>query len=140
MSRSGKIRLVFGDGPHDFFLSIDGLEELQEKTGFGPEELYRRLGDGTWRSPRCIREPLRIGLVGGGMSSIDALVLVERYAGPGALIEVKTTAQAVIAASLIGAPDEDDPPGEPEAGTQTPLAPASPTASGASPSSTASAE
>jgi hypothetical protein len=138
MSRAGRITLAFGDGPHDFALTIEGLEELQEKTDHGPEEVYRMLGDGTWKGPKFIREPLRIGLVGAGMSPLSAAVLVERYAGPGELAQWKRTAQAVIIAALVGAPDEDETTsGEGEGETAAPL---SPEEKSASETSTAAAE
>lgn len=130
MSRSARIELVFGDGPHDFALTIGGLEELQEKTDHGPEAICRMLADGSWKSPRFIREPLRLGLIGAGMGAVEALLLVERYAGPGQLLEWKATVQAVILAALAGVPDEDDAPsGEREGETAAPLSPAERSAS-----------
>jgi hypothetical protein len=135
MSRSAKITIPFGDGKRDYKLGIDQLEELQEKTGFGPEELYHRLLTGTWTKPACITEPLRLGLIGAGCKPIDALIFVERYAAPGYLMDAKTPAMSAIAAALLGAPEEDAKKGERKGrGRKTPGA--SPTADGASGSST----
>lgn len=123
MSRSAKVSLLFGDGKHDFALKIGQLEELQEKTDAGPEELYDRIGAGRWRVAD-IRETLRLGLIGAGMAPIEALVLVDRYADAGALAQWKTVAQSILAAALLGAPDEDRDLGEPKAGDAPPHSPA----------------
>lgn len=111
MSRSAKVRLPFADGAHDFALKIGQLEELQEKCDAGPEEIFDRISSGKWRL-NDIREPLRLGLVGEGMDPIKAAILVDRYAGSGSLAMWKNTAQSVILAALVGAPDEDAPAGE----------------------------
>lgn len=74
-----------------------------------------RLLTGNWRVAD-LRETLRLGLKGGGMSSTQALVLVERYAGPGNLMALKSLATNILGAALVGAPDEDDRAGEQMAG------------------------
>ncbi|MFZ2252622.1 MAG: gene transfer agent family protein [Minisyncoccia bacterium] len=112
MSRSAKVRLAFGDGAHDFALLIGQLEELQEKCDAGPEAVFNRIASGTWMVAD-VRETLRLGLIGAGMEAIKAAILVDRYAGSGSLAAHKDTAQRVILGALVGAPDEDDPPGGP---------------------------
>lgn len=111
MSRSAKIRGVFGDGIKDFALTIGGLEELQEACDAGPEEIFFRIKTGKWRVAD-VRETLRIALIGGGLPATRALVLVDRHASTGGLAEWKVLAAAIIAAALDGAPDEDTPAGE----------------------------
>lgn len=105
-NRNGTVDLDFGDGPHRFRLAIDELEELQEKTGIGPFVLLNRLIAGEWRVAD-VRETLRLGLIGGGMEPIEALVLVRRYVDerPAWLAHVKL-AQLVVMAALAGAPEE----------------------------------
>lgn len=120
MSRSARTELFFGDRKHVFALKIAQLEELQEKTDAGPEELFDRLGNGTWRVPD-IRETLRLGLIGGGMSSTEAAILVDRYANAGNLVPNKPVAQAVLGAALLGAVDEPL-PGEPKRARRKPTA------------------
>lgn len=105
MSRNGKVEFDWADGRHTFRLGIAELEELQEKTGAGPYEVLRRLYAGTWRLAE-VREPLRLGLIGGGMAAAEALKLVNRYAGDGDLLAAVLPATVVIEASLAGAPDE----------------------------------
>lgn len=119
MSRSARFTGVFGDGKHDFLLTIGGLEELQEKCDAGPEEIWSRVLSGGWRVAD-IREPIRIGLIGGGLDPIKALVLVERYAGEGNLSPLKPLVANIIGAALVGAPDEDAPPGKPRGRKKTP--------------------
>jgi hypothetical protein len=123
MSRSARFTGVFGDGKHEFALNIGELEELQEKCDAGPEEIMARLLAGNWRVAD-LRETLRLGLKGGGMSSTQALVLVERYAGPGDLMALKPLAVSVLGAALVGAPDEDAREGELSAGEMTNPSPA----------------
>ena len=106
MSRSARVTLPF-DEPRDFRLGIGELEELQERTDAGPEELLARIDLGRWRVSD-IRHTLRLGLIGAGMQATEAAVLIDRRAGPGNLIEWKPLVRAIIQAALIGAPDEDD--------------------------------
>lgn len=119
MSRSARITAPFGDGIYDFRLDIGGLEELQEKVDAGPEQIYADIASGQWRVAH-LRETIRIGLVRGGMDPMRALALVSRYAAEGYLADLKPLALNIIAASLVGAPDEDKPSGEPEAGAKDP--------------------
>jgi len=119
MSRSAKYRAPFGDGVYDFVLDIGGLEELQEKTDCGPEELYHRVSNGNWRVAD-LREPIRIGLIRGGMNPMRALAMQARYAAEGYLASLKPLVLGILAASLVGAPDEDAPSGEHKAEEKDP--------------------
>lgn len=112
MSRSGKIELPWadgagagGDGKYPFRLAISQLEELQEKCDAGPQQIMRRLSDGTWRT-YDVRETIRIGLIGGGMEPAKALSLTKRYVDERPLAENVVTAQFVIMAAVVGVPDE----------------------------------
>lgn len=111
MSRSARYTGPFGDGPHDFQLRIAELEELQELTDAGPEEVFHRISEGRWRVAD-IRETIRLGLKGAGMVALTARAMVDRYAGPGQLADNKELATCILAAALVGAPDEDAPSGE----------------------------
>ncbi|MFN5211198.1 gene transfer agent family protein [Brevundimonas sp.] len=115
MSRAARFTGVFGDGKHEFALNIGELEELQEKCDAGPEEIMARVIGGTWRLSD-IRETLRLGLKGAGLAPDRALVLIERYAGPGQLAALKPLVVNVLGAALVGAPDEDERAGELVAG------------------------
>lgn len=113
MSRAARFTGAFGDGKHDFQLNIAELEELQELTDAGPEEVFLRVAEGRWRVAD-IRETLRLGLKGGGMEPIRARAMIDRYAAAGALASHKTLVSAILAAAMLGAPDEDDASGETE--------------------------
>lgn len=130
MSRTAKVRLVF-DEPRDFRLGISQLEELQERTDAGPEELYQRLGGGQWRVAD-IQHTLRLGLIGAGETVGGAALLVERNAGPGNLLEWKQHCRAILSAAMIGAPDEDEKPGKPTRRRTTTRSPAAKSGSDAS--------
>ena len=111
MSRSARYSGFFGDGKHDFQLKIAQLEELQEKCDAGPEEILDRVMTGRWRLAE-IREPLRLGLIGSGMEPVQAAMMIERYAGPGQLVQHKALVIGIVGAGIAGAPDEDVVPGK----------------------------
>nr|WP_313518647.1 gene transfer agent family protein [Brevundimonas diminuta] len=113
MSRAARFTGAFGDGKHDFQLNIAELEELQELTDAGPEEVFLRVTEGRWRVAD-IRETLRLGLKGGGMEPLRARAMIDRYAAAGALASHKSLVSAILAAAMLGAPDEDHPSGETE--------------------------
>jgi hypothetical protein len=111
MSRSARFRSPFGDGVYDFALGIGQLEELQELTDAGPEEVFDRISERRWKLAD-LRHTIRLGLIGAGVDQFKALALVERYAGPGDLLALKPICTSIIAAALVGAPDEDKKSGE----------------------------
>lgn len=128
MSRNALIEAPFGDGMHRFRLALGQLEELQEKTDCGPEELYHRIALGTWKVQDLI-QTIRLGLMGGGMDAMTSLALVSRYVDSGSLVSVKPLVQSILGAALLGAPDEDEHVGEDPA-EKTPHFPAAKSASG----------
>jgi hypothetical protein len=124
-NRNGVVEMDFGDGTHRFRLAMGELEELQEKTGVGPFALFNRLSAGDW-SPADVREPLRLGLIGGGMEPIAALALVRRYVVErSAWIHYAGLARIVVLAAISGAPEEIPGKGDaPEAVTEASNSPA----------------
>lgn len=118
----------WGDGTYTFRLEFSHWFELQEKCGCGPLELFERLCTRRWRVSD-VSEVIRLGLIGGGKSAVEALKLVRVYVQDRPLLESVGVALSIVGASLSG-PSEDQQPGE--AGTATePIAGSSP-----SPSST----
>lgn len=119
-NRNGRIELDFADGTYGFRLAIGELEELQEKTGFGPYALLRRLLANDWNIAD-VRETIRLGLIGDGLKPHDALTLVRRYIDQRSdWLNNAMLAQAIVSAALIGAPEEvpgksDEPEAETEA-------------------------
>lgn len=95
--------LFFGDGKHPFLFLAAEWQELQRVTNCGPWEIEARL-----LSSRCsfaeMRETLRVGLLGGGMTPKAAADLVESYVGkrPGDLDEGRLVALGALGYSLHG--------------------------------------
>lgn len=121
MSRDGSTTFVWGDGEHQFKLAIGQLRELQENVDAGPAFILERLQTGRWMVDD-IREPIRLGLIGGGMKPADAHKLVVRYVDERPLLENLPAARAILLVALVGAGDEE--PGKteaPETGEQSPL-------------------
>lgn len=108
MSRSAKINAAWADADYDFRLGLAQIEELQEKTDCGLHFLFNRIGSGQWLI-RDLRETIRLGLIGAGMEAPKAKTLIERYFDPGPYASHTATAQAILAAALIGAPDGEEP-------------------------------
>ncbi|TJV20613.1 MAG: gene transfer agent family protein [Mesorhizobium sp.] len=119
MSRDASIELEWGDGLHSFRLAWGQLIKLQEACDCGPFVLLDRLMMGRWKVEE-IREVIRWGLIGGGMSVADASKLMKLYVEAIPPFENLLTAQKVLSAGVAGAPDES--PGETEAAnlTETP--------------------
>lgn len=106
----GNYRAPFGDAVYDFRLDIDGLRELQEKTDCGPAFLLQKIVAGHWRVDD-LREPIRIGLVRGGLDATRAQILMLRYFDSGPLGKHATLA-ALIVQSAIFEPEEIKTPGK----------------------------
>lgn len=123
------VTLTWLGGEHDFALRIGELRALQDRCEAGPEEVFNRLRAGSWRV-NDITETLRLGLIGGGMSRVDAGKVVSEIIEDKAIANFKITAIAIMANSLLGV--GDDPVGEP-------VGEASPPENGSSQSSTETA-
>lgn len=115
MSADGSIDIVWADDNHRFRTGLKEWREIQDKCGCGLIEILDRLAYRKWKIDD-IREPIRIGLIGGGMTPTDALMLVMRYVDGRPLQESVPVAFAVIGAAIVG--DRDDPVGKPEAETE----------------------
>ena len=122
MSRTGKIRVFFGDAEHDFCLRIGELIELEEKTGDGVGLLYAKMQPAAGLPMGQIpvvatREVLRLGLIGGGdVGKMEAARLVERHCVPPDLGEYAKLAMVVLGVAIVGMPEEEAvaaAPGEP---------------------------
>ncbi len=105
MSRDAALVSDFGDGTYTFRLAWGQLSGLQESCDAGPYVIRDRLYTGTWRL-NDIRETIRYGLIGGGLTPIAALNLVREYVEGRPPIENLPLALAVLSAGLMGAPEE----------------------------------
>jgi hypothetical protein len=106
MSRSASIDLPFPDETRTYRLGIGELRQLQEKCDRGPMEILQALTLGRWRVDDII-QPIRLGLIGGGMKIADANTLVEKHIQTGALAEACVYAALIVNAAITGAPDEE---------------------------------
>ena len=111
----GSVSLQFGDGEYVFRIAFGQWRELQEAVNkprleigeapIGPMGLLRALLDGNaW--PHDLREVLRLGLIGGGLKSDRALVLVKRYVEGAPYFQVMPTARTVLQYAMFGPPDD----------------------------------
>lgn len=106
MSADGSTTLLWADGEHRFRLAIGQLRELQEKCDVGPGELLMRLTTHRWRVDDIL-QTIRLGLIGGGMAPIDALVLVTRYVENRPWGENVVIAAQILVAAVTGDPNEE---------------------------------
>lgn len=121
------IDLTWAGGEHTFLLTIDLLRALQQKCEAGPQWILARLSNKSWMVDD-ITETIRLSLEGGGLPKEEARRLVRVHVEDRPLTLSVMTAQAILMATLFGA--EDDPVGEPLAGTESPTVTRSPEESG----------
>lgn len=106
MSRDASVTLTWADGDYTFRLAWGQLGELQDKCDAGPYVILQRLHNGTWKI-QDIAETIRLGLIGGGKTPVDALKLVRSYVQDRPPMENLLTAQYILGAAIVGAPEED---------------------------------
>ena len=97
--------LQWPGGEHEFALPLGQLRALQDACDAGPEEIFNRLRTGKWRVCDII-EPLRLGLIGGGMEKSAAQKLIYPLLDVHPLIEFKLPAITVLASALLGVKDD----------------------------------
>lgn len=102
MSRHAAIELDWGDGTFTFRLGLGEIEELERKRDLSLFEIARRM-EPVRRDARLadISEVLRLGLIGGGMTPVDALAKVRKYADERPVDENRDAAYAVVMAGLM---------------------------------------
>jgi hypothetical protein len=105
MSRDGSIELYWPDERRTYRLRIGELRQLQEKCDKGPLEIIHALAEGKWRVDDVI-QPIRLGLIGGGMKLEDANKLVEATVHDGTLGEAIFMAKRIVECAIMGPPDE----------------------------------
>lgn len=107
MSRDGSIELTFLDGEdYSFRLAWGQLIKLQEERKCGPFVILERLHGSDWMI-EDIFAVIRLGFVGGGMDEIRARKLAKEYVERRPVIKSLPIAQAIIAAAILGPPDEE---------------------------------
>lgn len=120
MARDGSITLGWADGEYRFRLAWAQLQAVQEACDAGPGHVLERLQGNRWRI-EDIEQVLFQGLLGGGLDAATVRRLVKTYVHDQPLTENILTAQAVLAAALVGPPDDEvDMPGKPQPADQHP--------------------
>jgi hypothetical protein len=106
MAGSGYVEFDWGDTEDQGFrLGLKEIRILQEKTGLGPLALFRRIERDDWLIDD-LRETIRLGLVGAGMSEKDALTKIRRHVDDFAKVDGKEPAMRILVAFLVGEPGE----------------------------------
>ena len=128
----GSVTLPFADGEYTFRIAIGQWRELQEQINrtrlamgapvIGPSELARLLMSvNAW--PDDVREVIRLGLIGGGLKSDRALVLIKRHVEGQPFLVNTLLAAKIVHAAIYGPPDDEvgkePPPPQPETATET---------------------
>lgn len=99
MNNAGEITTEWADGTYAFRLTVAGILELEDKCDAPIAVIAGRVEAGAWKASDII-ETLRIGLIGGGATPVDAKKVVDRYAVP--LVENWPVARLVLGAALYG--------------------------------------
>jgi len=111
MAVHGTIELDFADGRHTFCVAkFAQIFELQDKCAdkdgpSGPLKILKRLVEGSW-TVQDVRETIRLGLIGAGMSAPDALKLTRQYVDERPWAESVPVARSILLAAAVGVPDD----------------------------------
>lgn len=111
-NNDGSVTLQWGDGEYKFRLGVGELRELQDKCSAGPPAIFDRLVKNQWLVDDVL-QPLRLGLIGGGLDATKALAKIGKYIGPGNFALHVVPAILVLQAAMF--PAEDDLPGKAQA-------------------------
>lgn len=101
----GSVSFAWGDGEHKFCLRIGELREFEAKREAGTLEVVDRILSRRWRVDD-LREAIRLGLIGGGMTPVDAHVLCVRYVDNRPKVESVEPALRILLAALEGDPKD----------------------------------
>ncbi len=112
-----RVTVNWPGGEHDFMLDIGKLRALQQACDAGPEQIFQRLGNTTWRVDDLF-QTIRLGLIGGGVDEQAARDIVTLAFQSHPLKLFCLPARLVLMAALVG--DADDPVGEAKGATAPP--------------------
>jgi hypothetical protein len=106
MSAHGTITRVWSNGEDTFCIATVGsILDLEQKCNAGLGEIVQRVVNGMWRL-NDVREAIRIGLIGGGMTPLAAQGVIERHVDARPLSESVLLAQDILAAAIVAPPGE----------------------------------
>lgn len=97
-----------------FRLTVGAAFDLEEATGEALGTIFIRVVSGHWKLP-YVYETLRITLIAGGMSVVDAKRLMDRHFEDQPFLESATLAGRILTDAMAGVEDRGQKPrGEPE--------------------------
>lgn len=118
MTTTATRTIVWVNGEDQFCLSKAGLIfDLEDKCGAGIAVVFNRLRSDCWKL-NDVRETIRLGLIGGGRTPVEAMAIVKRHVDDQPLLPLVLVAHAVLEAVMIGVPD--DPVGKKKAARRRP--------------------
>jgi hypothetical protein len=114
-AEDGSVSLQFGDGEYTFRIAFGQWRELLESvnkprieiglTPIGPMGLLKAMLEGdAW--PHDVREVIRLGLIGGGMKTDRALVLIKRYVEGRPYFQNINEARVILQTAMLGPPED----------------------------------
>lgn len=101
--RPTAVTMPWGDGEYTFDLPLGMIREVEDKCGAGVFVVFGRFA-GQACSATDIREVIRCGLIGGGLTPSEARSRVALYVDERPLIESLPVALAVLEGLILGAP------------------------------------
>lgn len=128
MTISSEVTLPWADDEYTFKLRLTGIEELQEKCNAGLGLIANRVMSGEFFI-QDIYHTIRIGLIGGGLTPVNAKKLVDRYVDGQPITPLDNdnnnyqTAKMILSAAYFGVRDEEEEPVEPDEGKSMPETP-----------------
>lgn len=106
MSANGTRTIIWSNGEDQFCLAKIGLLlDLEAKCSAPIGVIFNRLGSGNF-SVNDIRETIRLGLMGGGRTPVEAMEIVKIHVDGNPLASSVLTAYAILEAVMVGVPDD----------------------------------
>ncbi|SKA31012.1 gene transfer agent family protein [Consotaella salsifontis] len=105
MHKHGTVVLAWGDGEYPFRLGLAEMGELEDKRDAGVWSLLQRLRDGECRTQDVV-ETIRLGLIGGGVTPVEALKKVRVYCEERPIEESRIVAFSILGASMTRLPGD----------------------------------
>jgi hypothetical protein len=109
----GAEEIVWPGGEHAFRLGIGELRAIEQKSEAGCAVIMMRLLTTAWKIDDVI-QPIRLGLIGGGMAERDAQRVLENAMDTASPYSLAVTAADVLRRFIMW--ETADQPGEPQAG------------------------
>lgn len=119
MSANGTRSIVWANGEDQFCIAKVGLIlDLEDKCKCGIATVMGRLEAGAWHL-NDVRETIRLGLIGGGMTPEAAMAAVRRHVDDAPLGIHVLLAYEVVKAAIFGVPDDPVGKGSPAEAKET---------------------